>query len=90
MYYDRKTSSYLHSIGEEKAAHRETAAERDRVSAELDTERAARLLTAAERDEERAARLLTAAERDAERAARQESEAELARLRAQLNLLQGE
>ena len=42
-FYDRKTGAYLHSIGEEIAAHRQTASDRD-------AERAARLLTAAERD----------------------------------------
>ena len=33
-YYNRKTQSYLRSIGEEKAAHRRTAAERDAAQAE--------------------------------------------------------
>ena len=44
LYYDRKRGAYINNIGEEKAAHRRTAAA-------LDTERAARLLTAMERDE---------------------------------------
>ena len=55
LYYDRKTGSYLHSIGEERAAHRQTAAERD-------AERAAHRQTAAQRDAERAARLASEAE----------------------------
>ena len=97
MYYDRKTGSYINNITEEKAAHRQTAAE-------LDQERAARLLTAVERDEERAARLLTAverddaaAQRDEERAARQmtaaqrdDALAEAERLRQEIRRLRGE
>ena len=82
-YYDRKTQSYLLGVGEERAAHQETAAERD-------AERAARLQAASERDAERAARLRAASELDVERGARQESEAEIERLREQLRLLQGE
>lgn len=35
-YYDRKTGDYLRSIGEEKAAHRQTAAERDAALAETE------------------------------------------------------
>ena len=97
MYYDRKTGAYINNITEEKAAHRQTAAQ-------LDQERAARLLTAVERDEERAARLLTAAERDEERAARQltaaqrdevaaerdEALAKAERLREEIRSLRGE
>ena len=88
MYYDRKTSSYLHSIGEEKAAHRETAAELDRVTAERDSESAIRLLTAAERDAERAARQESEAKLEAELAAKLVSDAEIERLREKLRRLQ--
>ena len=83
MYYDRKTAAYINNITEEKAAHRQTTAERDQAASELDQERAARLLTAVERDEERAARLLTAVERD-------EALAEAERLREELRRLRGE
>ena len=76
MYYDRKTGAYINNITEEKAAHRQTAAQ-------LDQERAARLLTAIERDEERAARLLTAVERD-------DALAEAERLRQEIRRLRGE
>ena len=76
MYYDRKTGAYINNITEEKAAHRQTAAE-------LDQERAARLLTAVERDEERSARQLTAAQRD-------DALAEAERLREEIRRLRGE
>ena len=69
-YYDRKTQTYLLSIGEERAAHLQTAAE-------LDEERAARLLAATERDEESTAHRQAAAERDA-------AFAEVERLREEL------
>ena len=82
-YYDRKTGSYLNSIGEEHAAHRQTAAA-------LDEERAARQQTAAELDEERAARQQTAAERDQAAAERDAARAEAARLREELRRLQDE
>jgi hypothetical protein len=47
-FYDRKTGRYLNSIGEERAAHQRTAAERDQAAAELDAERAAREASEAE------------------------------------------
>ncbi len=67
LYYDRKTGNYLHSIGEERAAHQQTAAERD-------AERNARLASEAERDQ-------TAAERDAAQAEVARLREELRRLR---------
>ena len=69
LYYDRKTGRYLHSIGEERAAHRQTAAERD-------TERNARLSSEAERDQ-------AAAERDAAQAEVERLREELRRLQGQ-------
>ena len=36
IYYDRKTGSYLRTVGEERAAHRQTAAERDAAQAEVE------------------------------------------------------
>ena len=83
MYYDRKRGAYLNNIGEEKAAHRQTAAERDQASAALDQ-------TAAALDVERAARLLTAMERDEVAVERDAAVAEAARLREELRRLRGE
>ena len=36
LYYDRKSGSYLRSVGEERAAHRLTASERDQAATERD------------------------------------------------------
>ena len=90
LYYDRKRGAYINNIGEEKAAHRQTAAERDQAAAERDqataerdTERAARLLTAMERDE-------VAMERDEVAVQRDAAVAEAARLREELRRLRGE
>ena len=97
MYYDRKRGGYLHSIGEERAAHRETAVERDAAAAGWNAERAAHWETAVERDAERVAHRETAAGWNAERAAHQETaverdaaQAEVERLREELRRLQGE
>ncbi len=104
LYYDRKTGSYLHSIGEERAAHHQTAAQRDAERNARLTSEAQRDQAAAQRDAERNARLTSeaqrdqaAAQRDAERNARLTSEAqrdvaqlEVERLREELRRLQGQ
>jgi hypothetical protein len=40
IYYDRKTGNYLRTVGEERAAHRHTTAERDQAAAERDVAQA--------------------------------------------------
>ena len=40
IYYDRKTGNYLQTVGEERAAHRHTTAERDQAAAERDVAQA--------------------------------------------------
>ena len=83
MYYDRKTGAYINNIAEEKAAHLQTATERDQAVTERDSERAARLLTAVERDE-------AATKRDEAKAERDAAQSEAERLREELRRLRGE